>query len=435
MSAEAFLLTLPRFAAVGSVAMKPGLGRIAALLDGMGRPQDAYPSVLVAGTNGKGSVASMLAAIATAAGTKVGLHTSPHLLTLRERMRIDGRIVPQEWLDTAVEQHRRLFQQVEPSFFEATVALSLLYFASLEVDLAVVEVGLGGRLDATNVLEPRLSLVTRIALDHQELLGDTPELIAREKAGIARREVPFLTSQERGPALDALMEVASARGARVEAVRETVVVGVQDIGRRTLVLDVRTPSTQYADLQIGLTGAHQAWNAALAVRAAEHLLDGRGDEEREVAIRRGLAGVISMAGLTGRCQVVSEKPLIMIDVAHNPDGLAATLTTLRELATGQKTVILGLMRDKNPSEVARLLAKADLRIAPVDLEGDRAVGKKELRDHLLTAGANVVDANDVSEVARRFLTEAAPRDALLATGSHQVVAQAIAALNRELTRA
>ena len=179
MTALDRLLALPRFADAGAAAYSPGLDRMRALLAGMGHPERAAPSIHVAGTNGKGSTASMAAAIATASGLRVGLHTSPHLRHIGERMRVDGVPAADGWLDDATERHARLFARVGPSFFEATTALAFLRFAEAGVDLAVIEVGLGGRLDATNVLTPRVSVVTSVGLDHTDLLGDT---LARHRA-------------------------------------------------------------------------------------------------------------------------------------------------------------------------------------------------------------------------------------------------------------
>ena len=191
-SAEEFLLSLPRFTDAGHAAYKPGLERIRQILDAMGNPHDRFRSIHVAGTNGKGSTASMIASIGSSLGLRIGLHTSPHLVRITERMRIDGAPAPDEWLDSAVDMYRDGILAAGASFFEATVALSFLFFAENEVDFAVVEVGMGGRLDATNVLMPEVCVVTRIGLDHTEYLGNTLSEIAREKAGIAKRDRPLV---------------------------------------------------------------------------------------------------------------------------------------------------------------------------------------------------------------------------------------------------
>src|SRR5690606_11261169 len=248
------------------------------------------------------STASMTAAMATAAGWRVGLHTSPHLFDVAERLRLDGTPAPHAWIADAVARYRTDFARIEPSFFEATVALSFRYFADEGVDLAVVEVGLGGRLDATNVLTPRACGITTLGLDHTDLLGDTLEAIAREKAGIAKPGVPLLTSAAQPEALAAIRETAEAAGATVEVVHDTVRVEETPDG-----LTVHTPRRTYERLVLGLAGAHQIDNAKLAVRLAEIAVPGLSAE----AARLGLAEVTHLSGLRGRGEVWSTHPRIV----------------------------------------------------------------------------------------------------------------------------
>lgn len=424
--AEAFLLDLPRFTDQGALALRPGLERIEALLAGMGYPERSYDSVHVAGTNGKGSTASMLAAIGTASGARVGLHTSPHLHTLRERMRVDGQPASTGWVAGAVDRHRKLIADVKPSFFEATVALSLLHFAERSVDLAVVEVGLGGRWDATNILRPRLALITRIARDHEELLGGTPEAIAREKAGIAKEGVPLYTTAEAGPVLDVIQEEAASRGAPVTVVRDAVSASIRLSDASGLVIDLETPLRRYEALKLGLAGDHQLWNAALAVRAAEQVLP----EVKASAepVIRGLAEVKLLAGIAGRCEVLEQDPLILADVAHNADGLAAALRTLAHLGVGPHTVILGVMQDKGIDDMADLLVPAGTLVVPVHLPGRRALPAAVLYDRLLARGVNVAQPDGVHDAIVDFRARARDGEGALVTGSHVTVATARTAL-------
>ena len=182
-----FLNKLPAFSSIGAKAYEPGFERILSLMEALGNPHTTFPTIHIAGTNGKGSTASMIAAIATAAGKRTGLHTSPHLLNVNERMRMDGIPAPDEWLAKQVTKYQIVIEKVKPSFFEATVALSLLYFSTMNADLAVIEVGLGGRLDATNIVEPLLAVITNIGYDHTSILGNTLEAIAQEKGGIIKK--------------------------------------------------------------------------------------------------------------------------------------------------------------------------------------------------------------------------------------------------------
>lgn len=436
--AEALLLALPRFADAGSAAYRPGLARIEALLDGMGRPERRYASIHVGGTNGKGSTASMIAAVATAAGRRVGLHTSPHLHTLRERMRLDGAPAPEAWVADAVARHADLFARVGPSFFEATVALSLLYFAEAGADLAVVEVGLGGRLDATNVLTPQLAVVTTIADDHAELLGGTLEAIAREKAGIAKPGVPLLTAAEGASVRTALWEETALRGGVFAQVQHDAFVLAARDEPDALVLDLRTPLRTYAELRVGLPGRHQTWNAVLAVRAAELVLP---EVQADAApVYAGLSSVRALSGLAGRGETLRTAPLVLADVAHNAAGLAAALAAARARLgpNGRLWAVVGAMADKRPEALAAALAHAGATVVPVDLEVPRAAPTAVLQAALRGAGARVAEfaeaaanadrALRVQEALGALLGQARPHDVVLVTGSHLAVAAARRAL-------
>ena len=424
--AEARLFALPRFAAAGSAAYNPGLDRIRALLDAMGSPHRAAPVVHVAGTNGKGSTASMVAAIGTAAGLRVGLHTSPHLLRVTERFRIDGVSAPDAWLAEAVERWGPIWDRIGPSFFEATTALAFAYFAEQQVDLMVVEVGLGGRLDATNVVAPVACGVTTVGLDHTDVLGDTVEAIAREKGGIAKPGVPLLTTAE-GAALGALATVAREVEAPFEDVRASCRlallgshIGESAAGATGFRLE--TPVRSYADLRLGLAGAHQRWNAALAVRLAETTFQPDAD-----AVQNGLSRTPALSGLRGRAEVLRRAPLVVADVAHNADGLAAALATARsEMPPGGALVaLIGLMRDKDAGAVARVLEGADA-VWTVGLPGERAHSADSLAAAFAEAGLEAKSVTSVAEGWARFEAEGGRENALLIAGSHVAAAESMA---------
>ena len=420
--AEAFLLALPRFADQGTAAYRPGLERMEALLEAMGRPHERFQSVHIAGTNGKGSTASFLAALLTAAGYRTGLHTSPHLFNLNERLRIDGRPAPWTWLAEAVARYRNAFERIGPSFFEATVALSFFYFAEQDVDRAVVEVGLGGRLDATNVLRSDLAVITAIGLDHTDLLGTTLAAIAGEKAGIIKPGAPVLTSAAQPEAVRVIRQAADARTSAFHHLGDEVEVLSRLSSLDSSTLSVRTPLRRYDDLVVGLAGVHQQTNALLALRAAEIVLP---DALSEADVRRGLRDVRDLAGLRGRLDVLSSEPLVILDVAHNPDGLAAALAFIRTRMAPEGTlhVLLGVMRDKAVPEMARLLAQASAVVTPVPLASNRAMPAHELGTVLAQQGVRVMDSLRVEEHLALFFHHARPTDALLVTGSHLVAAQ------------
>ena len=287
---EAYLLQLPRYGDKGKKALNPGFARVNAMVEAMGHPHARLDCVHVAGTNGKGSTAAMTAAILQSSGLhRVGLYTSPHLVSMRERIRCDGVPVPSAWMNAAVRKYRPVMDTVRPSFFEAVTALAFLYFAERNVSVAVIEAGLGGRLDATNIVTPRLSIVTGIDYDHMNVLGNSLEDIAREKGGIIKQGVPLLTATRQPEALAVLKAIASARSASVHVAQRECTVAAKH-HEHGLTLSVTTPETTHATLTVGLAGLHQATNATLAIRAAE--LAGRAGP---AAVRAGLRNVRALS--------------------------------------------------------------------------------------------------------------------------------------------
>ena len=400
-----------------------------ALLAELGDPHLAVPVVHVAGTNGKGSTSSLAASVAQAAGRRVGLHTSPHLTTVRERMRTDGVPASEAWLDGAVARLAGALDRAGPSFFEATVALSFLSFAEQAVDLAVVEVGLGGRLDATNVVAPEVAVVTHVGLDHTDLLGGTVEAIAHEKAGVAKPGVPLVHAVE-GPAAVALEAEARQRGATVEAVRESCRAEV--VGPAPLRVRLATPAAGYGAVTVGLPGAHQAWNAALAVRAVEVASARLGwPAPTAEAVRSGLAQVAARSGLRGRGQAWDADPRVALDVAHNADGWRAALAALAVPPGGRLWVLAGVLVDKDADALAEALAGA----APagtwaLGLGGDRGLSADDLARVLAGRGVPSTPAASAADALDAFDRAAGADDRLLAVGSHQTVAAVLAARTR-----
>lgn len=416
-----YLLGLPQYANDDS-AHKPGLERAEALMDAMGRPHEAIRTVHVAGTNGKGSVASMTAAIATAAGLQTGLHTSPHLTHVEQRMCVDGAPAPGDWLAEAVAEYRPLFERVQPSFFEVTVALSFLYFAQQQVDLAVVEVGLGGRLDATNVLRPALSIITNIDLDHTDLLGDTLAEIAREKAGIIKPNTPVLSAVTQPEAQAVIEEVARERNAPLRFLQSEVSWWAPHATLSGSVIDVETPLRDYDRIHVSLPGTHQQTNAALALRAAELVVPAV--QAEAAPVYEGLEDVRALTGFRGRLDVLQDRPLIVVDVAHNPAGLEAGLETIDiELTSREGTlyVAFNAVEGKQLTRVGRLMADRNAQVIPVPVDTPRALSTDEIADTLRAAGAAVLDARPLDDALADFQHFAQPSDALLLTGSHKMI--------------
>ena len=416
---ESYLDALPRFSDTPDLAYKPGLERIEALLGEMGRPQDAFDCIHIAGTNGKGSTASMIAAIGTAAGYRIGLHTSPHLFHVTERMRINGRPVSGDRLWNAVGHFRGLAEQIRPSFFEFTLALAVNFFAEDEVDFAVIEVGMGGRLDATNVLLPVLSVITDVGFDHMDHLGTSIEAIAFEKAGIIKPGVPVVTSSR--AASQVIEQVAANAGSDLHQTAAEVTFSSAVFDSQGSRVTAETPIRVYEDLYIGLAGEHQLQNARSALRAAELVYNDVHVSER--AVFDGMRNIRALSGLRGRLEVLQTDPLIVADVAHNPAGIAAAVHYFNRIIglSGRLHVLIGLMRDKDVEAIARELSIADALVRPVTVSSERVLAPEELASRLEVFNVMTGPSCTVQQGVRDFIAEANFRDALLITGSHLVV--------------
>ena len=418
---ETYLLNLPRYSELGNAAMKPGLRGVGHLLAAMGHPEQRFASVHVAGTNGKGSTASMIAAIGQATGIQVGLYTSPHLVRMSERIRLNGAPVPDEWMENAVGRYRHVFDHWQPSFFEAVTALAFLYFAEADLDLAVIETGLGGRLDATNILRPRLSVITQIDLDHTEVLGDTIESIAREKGGIIKPNVPVVAGAGSAAARTVLKGIADEFRAPWHDGGSATVTGST--------LQLSTPRNTYSDVTCDLKGAHQAANAALAVRAAELLFDDLASDSEPVFV--GLANVCSLTGLRARFETLRTRPLVILDVAHNAAGLGATFAGVT--GATRLRVVLSLMRDKELAAVAKLLKAHHAEVYACDLAAPRAWTASDLAAQLASRGVDVAAAGPLERIWQHALNGADAEDVVLICGSHYLAGAFLSKFDRQET--
>ena len=419
------LLDRPQYANVADDAYAPGLDRMEALVDALGNPHEALRAVHVAGTNGKGSTAALTAAIATAAGLRTGLHTSPHLTHVTQRMRIDGVPAPIDWLADTLDRHRALIERVQPSFFELTVALTFRYFAEQAVNLAVIEVGLGGRLDSTNVLPPVLSVITHVALDHTDILGNTLDAIAREKAGIIKPQTPALSGVTQEEAQAAIAEAAANQNAPLYRLTDEATWQTHRSDLTGSVFTLDTPARRYDRVSLSLPGRHQQRNAALAVRAAElTFLADEDDDTADAAVRNGLGDVRSRTGFRGRLDVLQDAPLIVLDVGHNPPAIAATLETVAPVVTergGTLYVCLNAVRGKGLDETARLLAEHDARVTPIPIHTDRAIPPDEIAARLRAQDVTTNEPHPLANALATFRRTAAPEDVLLLIGSHKLV--------------
>jgi dihydrofolate synthase / folylpolyglutamate synthase len=416
--------SLEYLTSLGRFGIKLGLDRTKALLHEVGDPQELFQGVLVAGTNGKGSVCAMLASVLQAAGYRVGLMPKPHLISYTERIQINQRPIAEDDFAALFTELQPAINKVAadlgpPTEFEILTSAALYSFARAGIDLLVCEVGLGGRLDSTNVLDLGVSVITNIALDHTQYLGSTLEAIAAEKAGILKPDSIAITGAQ-PPAL-AVIEAAAQRQ-QIPLIRlgREIELAAMDKQWAGVQVSVTTPAGTYRDLRIPLLGLHQADNAALAVAAIDALRS-RGWEISDGALRDGLA----RTRWPGRLEVVDRNPIVLVDGAHNPAGLQRSLATVQSLAKERPLVIVfGAMKDK---DLAAMLAQLRATGAPVifsAIDWHRAAAPGDLAKQL---GAPAETADSSGEALARARVLAGPNGIVLVCGSLYLVGEVSAA--------
>lgn len=414
--------------------MRPGLVGVERLLELGGRPDRAFPSVLVAGTNGKGSTAAHLDAILRAAGMRTGLFTSPHLIRFHERIRVDGREIEDDALDALLARWWPRFEREHPSFFEAATALGFDHFAASGLDMAIVEVGLGGRLDSTNILEPGLSIITTISMDHAEILGRSLREIAREKAGIVKRNGRVALGVRSGPARDEILAIAREREASVALLGREVRYRNREVTAEGTEFTLHSPSFSGV-LRTRLPGFHQARNAALAALAAEIVLEARPREMIAGAIRRG----VEDARWPGRAQWIPGDPPVLVDAAHNEEGAAAIADTVEALfPAGRVAIVAAFSRDKAHDRILRKLSRVAGRFFFTEFGGERATPASALLPSL-PSGRNRPDAEVVPRIPealeRAKVWARGVGGSVLVTGSLYLVGEALPILGSDVPRA
>lgn len=381
----------------GKSAYKADLSNTIALMKALHQPQKNFPSIHIAGTNGKGSTAHMMASVLQEAGYKVGLYTSPHLMDFRERVKINGVPVSKDFVIDFVGQNRDQLSKIQPSFFEWTVGLAFEYFSQEKVDIAVVETGMGGRLDSTNILTPLVSVITNIGFDHSQFLGDTIEKIAGEKAGIIKPNIPVVTGKMHPHAFSVMEKVAHDQNAKLFPAEPT-------------------------HYQTDLLGSYQRENIDTATTALSVLTDNTDFNLEKNHLTIGLKNVVKNTGLMGRWQILQEKPLIVTDVAHNEDGLRSTMTQLRKQDADQVHIVFGSVSDKDLKKIIPLLpVDAFYYICSPDIP--RAMDVDELEKLFRTNNLNTEKFSSVEAAFHGAKKKTKPSDVLYIGGSTFVVAE------------
>ena len=421
---ERIFTAYPMYHKVGSAAYKEGLENIEALLDIIGNPQRKLRCVHVAGTNGKGSVSSFLSSYFQELGYQTGLFTSPHLVDFRERIRINGEMITEEKVMEFFSQYQDKFQHLEPSFFEITTALAFHYFAEQKVDFAVIEVGLGGRLDSTNVITPLLSVITNISLEHTQLLGDTIAKIAYEKAGIIKDKVPVVIGEFHPESFPVFEDVALKHDAPLfladanyAAVGKLENIDIEDNSHNILYKNIHNP----------LDGEYQRRNIATFVQAAkvlEFILNIQADK-----IAPAIEHVVRNTGIMGRWQQLGERPRIICDVGHNLAGLTYTVQSIREESekvTGKAHVVFGMVQDKDIDHIAPMLPKEPVYyVCRAQIE--RAMDQEKLAAKMREQGLSCHTYPSVEEAIKAAKSAAKEEDVVFITGSCFVVGEALTA--------
>ncbi len=417
---------LPVFQFSGGSAYKPGIERIVALDDRLGNPHQSYKTIHIAGTNGKGSSSHTLASVLACSGLRVGLYTSPHLKDFRERIRVNGQKISESEVIEFVEQNMDFATAIGASFFELTAAMAFEHFERNNVDVAIIEVGLGGRLDATNIISPCLSVITNIGLDHTQFLGSTLESIASEKAGIIKAGVPVIIGQ----GSDQIDPIFETQAEKVNA----PIIFAEDIfdiseqlaleDKQSIVLERKqgsVPCRKYR-LELDLMGQYQAHNIKTVITAIETLNAYHNFDISSEDIEEGVANVIENTGLQGRWQVLSQSPLTVCDTAHNAHGIAEIVTQIERQKFDKLYMVIGMVSDKNISSVLALLPK-DAYYIFTQAGIDRAMAADELMSqaaqHQLK-GECVMKVDQAYALARAL---AKKEDMIYVGGSNFVVAE------------
>jgi dihydrofolate synthase/folylpolyglutamate synthase len=417
---------LPMYQRIGKIAYRPGLDNTLRMDEYFGHPHSSFRTIHVAGTNGKGSVSHMLASILQEAGYKVGLYTSPHLVDFRERIKVNGKMITRKFITEFIQKNKKYFNTFDPSFFEISVFMAFTYFAACKVDVAVIEVGLGGRLDATNIISPVLSVITNIGMDHTELLGNTIEKIAAEKAGIIKRNTPVIIGQSQPETLPVFRLISGEMQAPMVVADEQYRIDYSLLSiDESQVFNVKKDGDiYYTNLKCGLLGHYQRKNTVTVLAAIDCL---RGMQEilprplRQKDIYSGIKKVIQNTGLSGRWQVIQHNPDVICDTAHNADGIKSVMQQVSEMPYKQLHLVIGFVNDKDVRQIMKFMpSRATFYF--VRLSVPRTMNEMELASLANRYGLKGQAFGGIREATEACMKKAGMNDLVIITGSNFLVA-------------
>ena len=419
------------FSRTGADAFRPGLSNIRKLCAALGNPQHKIKTIHIAGTNGKGSTSHMLAAILQEAGYKTGLYTSPHLKDFRERIKTNGEMVNREFVVEFTREIEPLIMELQPSFFEITVAMAFSFFVMENVEVAVIETGLGGRLDSTNIITPEVSVITNIGYDHMNMLGDTLEKIAVEKAGIIKKGVPVVIGEALPETLPVFQQKAQEMSAPIHIATETREVISRHWEQHMLVVEtVQHNTNESRQYRLDLPGIYQAKNL-LPVLETCSCLQQKGWMITEDHIRKGLANTRLLTGLHGRWEIIHHSPLIVLDVAHNADGITQLMHQIKLTPHEQLHFVIGMVKDKDVETVIHLLPPtATYYFTRAQIP--RALPEDELRAKAAAAGLQGNCFSTVDFALASAAQKAGKNDLVMVCGSVFLVGEVSNAALREI---
>ncbi|WP_316764027.1 folylpolyglutamate synthase/dihydrofolate synthase family protein [Pedobacter aquatilis] len=416
---------LPMFTRVGASAFKKDLTNTIILCEALDNPQQKFKSIHVAGTNGKGSTSHMLASVLQAQGLKTGLYTSPHLKDFRERIRINGQMISKTEVKSFVQANKKLIYKIEPSFFEVTVAMAFEHFAKHKVDIAVIEVGLGGRLDSTNIITPEISVITNISLDHTNMLGNTLEEIAGEKAGIIKKGIPVVIGETQAESQPVFNNKAASVKAPIYFADNFLKAQNISVKSSKLSLSVyENNQIKYADLKSDLTGLYQPKNIITVLKTLEVFNQTTKTKIVKQAIYDGLKQVKKLTQLQGRWQTLSKNPLVICDTGHNEAGIKEVIKNIESTPHKNLHLVFGMVKDKDITKVLSLVPKnATYYFCKPDIE--RGLDAKELQEQARAFNLRGDYFNSVQEAKQAAINKADKADLVFIGGSTFVVAEAI----------
>lgn len=414
----------PPFQQVGGAAYKEGLSTTIELDKHLGHPHEKFITIHIAGTNGKGSTSHTIAAILQESGYKVGLYTSPHLIDFRERIRVNGKPADEEYVIDFVEQNRRFFEPLQPSFFELTTAMAFNYFAKEEVDVAVIEVGLGGRLDCTNIITPTLSVITNISLDHTQFLGTTLAAIATEKAGIIKSGIPVIIGETTPETRAVFTCKAHETGAPITFVEDNNPI----TAATPLESGYEYVTKDYGTIHGELGGFCQEKNAATILSAIEKLKEA-GFAITEDTVRKGFTNTCSLTGLMGRWQKIQEQPRVVCDAGHNIGGMKYITQQLASVECRRLRIVFGMVSDKDISAVLAIMpTEAVYYFTQAGIK--RAMPAEELMEKARAHGLNGTPHATVYDALNAALSDSDKNDFIFVGGSCFIVADLLASLQQ-----